>query len=70
MKNQNYRLYNNIRTYRLRRKLTQSELARACGVFVNTISSIELHKQEPTAKFAAAISFVLCISFEDLFRLI
>lgn len=65
-----YRLYNNVRTYRIRRKLTQSELARACGVSVNTISSIELHKQEPTAKLAAAISFVLCIPFEDLFLLI
>lgn len=60
-------LKNNLKSYRLGKKLSQSQLADMVGVSRNTISSIETGQFNPTAKLALILCIALDTSFEKLF---
>lgn len=60
-------LKNNLKQERLKRNLSQQELADIVGVSRNTISSIETGQFNPTAKLALVICTALDIKFEKLF---
>ena len=60
-------LKNNLKEERLKRNLSQQELADMVGVSRNTISSIETGQFCPTAKLALVLSVALDIKFEELF---
>ena len=60
-------LKNNLKSYRLKKNLSQSQLADMVGVSRNTISSIETGQFNPTAKLALILSIALDTSFEKLF---
>ena len=65
--NDNLVLKNNLKEERLKRNLSQQELADMVGVSRNTISSIETGQFCPTAKLALVLSVALDIKFEELF---
>lgn len=60
-------LKNNLKEIRIKKKLSQQELADIVGVSRNTISSIETGKYFPTAKLALIICVALDKKFEDIF---
>ncbi len=60
-------LKNNLKETRIKKKLSQQELANMVGVSRNTISSIETGKYYPTAKLALVICIALDKKFEDIF---
>lgn len=60
-------IINNVRLYRRKRKLTQTELAHMVYVTKNTISSIELGHYYPSLSLAFALSEVFDCSIYDLF---
>ena len=65
--NAHLRLKNKLKEYRLRAKLTQSQLAEMVGSSKNTISSIETGQFCPTAYLAALLCIALDCKFEDMF---
>lgn len=65
--NAHLRLKNNLKEYRQRAKLTQSQLAEIVGSSKNTISSIETGQFCPTAYLAYLLCLALDCKFEDLF---
>lgn len=60
-------LSNNVRKFRIEKKLSQGQLAETVGVSRNTISSIETGQYSPTAKLAYALCIVLDKKFEEVF---
>ncbi len=62
-------LKNNLKEYRTKAKLSQTELADKVGTSRNTISSIETGVFCPTAYLAALLCVALECKFEDLFFL-
>ena len=64
------KLMNNIRKYRLKKGLNQTELAELSGVSRNTISSLETYVYYPTVKNALLLCKVLGCTVEDLFYLV
>ena len=64
---QELELHNNIKSARVERGLSQTELASVVGVSRNTISSIETGHFSPTAKLALVLCVALDKSFEELF---
>lgn len=60
-------LKNNLKSYRLEKSLSQSQLADMVGVSRNTISSIETGQFNPTAKLALILCIALDVKFEELF---
>ena len=66
-KNDKLVLKNRIKEARIKRNLSQEELARFVGVSRNTISSIETGQFSPTAKLALILCIALDKKFEDLF---
>ena len=60
----------NLKNYRLKKKLSQAELAEKVGVRRETISLLEKAKYNPTLKLAMAIAAVLCVTVEELFDFI
>ncbi len=60
-------LKNRLKTARMEKKLSQSQLASLTGVSRNTISSIETGQFNPTAKLALVLCIVLDKKFEELF---
>lgn len=60
-------LKNKLKEIRIKKNLSQQELADLVGVSRNTISSIETGKYEPTAKLAYVLTIALDLKFEDIF---
>ena len=65
--NSHLRLKNNLKEYRHKAKMTQSQLAEIVGSSKNTISSIETGQFCPTAYLAALLCAALDCKFEELF---
>ena len=65
--NSHLQLKNNLKEYRQKAGLTQTELAKRVGSSKNTISSIETRQFCPTAYLAALLCLALECKFEDLF---
>lgn len=65
--NSHLKLKNNLKVYRQKAGLTQTQLADAVGSSKNTISSIETGQFCPTAYLAALLCIALECKFEDLF---
>jgi len=61
------KLYNNLKSARREKGLSQSQLAELVGVSRNTISSIEVGQFNPTAKLALILCIALDKKFEELF---
>ncbi len=59
-----------LKEYRLKRKLSQAELAEKVGVRRETISLLEKAKYNPSLKLAMSIASVLCVTVEELFTFI
>lgn len=64
---QELELHNNLKTARVQKGLSQTELASLVGVSRNTISSIETGQFNPTAKLALVLCVALDKQFEELF---
>lgn len=60
-------LKNRLKEARIKKGLSQMELAKIVGVSRNTISSIETGQFNPTAKLALILCVALDTSFEKLF---
>mgnify|MGYP001451871823 CR=1 FL=1 len=60
-------LRNHLKTIRMKKNLSQEELAELVGVSRQTISSIETGQFNPTAKLALLLCVALDHKFEDLF---
>lgn len=60
-------LKNNIREFRLAKKLSQEELAKTVGTTRQTIISIEKNQFNPSAKLALLLCIALETKFEELF---
>ena len=60
-------LKNNLKAIRLKKNISQQQLADMVGVSRNTISSIETGQFNPTAKLALILCIALDKKFEDLF---
>ncbi|MBQ8260085.1 MAG: helix-turn-helix transcriptional regulator [Clostridia bacterium] len=67
--NSHLKLKNNLKEYRQKAGLTQTQLAEKIGSTKNTISSIETRQFCPTAYLAALLCIALNCKFEDLFYL-
>ena len=65
--NSHLKLKNNLKEYRQKKGLTQSDLAEMVGSSKNTISSIETGQFCPTAYLAALLCAALNCKFEELF---
>lgn len=61
-------LYNEIKTARQEKKISQEELARMVGTTRQTIISIEKNQFNPSAKLALLICIALDKKFEELFH--
>ena len=61
-------LYNEIKTARQEKKISQEELARMVGTTRQTIISIEKNQFNPLAKLALLICIALGKKFEELFH--
>ena len=62
-------LSNDLAKRRCAAGLTQTELAKLCGVSKNCISAIERGVWFPSLKLALSLSFVLMVSVHDIFWL-
>ena len=62
-------LENNLKQFRKKNGLSQTDLADMIGVSQNTISSIEIGQYCPSAKTAALLCKALHCKFEELFYL-
>lgn len=60
----------NLKNYRLKKKLSQAELAEKVGVRRETISLLEIAKYNPSLKLAMTIAAVLSVTVEELFDFI
>lgn len=60
-------LKNRLKDARIKKGLSQMELAKMVGVSRNTISSIETGQFNPTAKLALILCVALDTTFEELF---
>lgn len=60
----------NLKNYRLKKKLSQAELAEKVGVRRETISLLEKAKYNPSLKLAMTIAAVLSVTVEELFDFI
>lgn len=60
-------LKNRLKDARIKKGLSQMELAKMVGVSRNTISSIETGQFNPTAKLALILCIALDTTFEKLF---
>lgn len=60
-------LKNRLKDARIKKGLSQMELAKMVGVSRNTISSIETGQFNPTAKLALILCIALDTTFEELF---
>ena len=67
--NSHLKLKNNLKEYRQKKGLTQSQLAELVGSSKNTISSIETRQFCPTAYLASLLCVALDCKFGDLFYL-
>ena len=65
--NSHLALKNNLKLYRQKLGLTQTQLAEKVGSSKNTISSIETGQFCPTAYLAYLLCIALDCKFEDLF---
>lgn len=65
--NSHLKLKNNLKEYRKRSKMTQTQLAEIVGSTKNTISSIETGQFCPTAYLAYLLCIALECKFEELF---
>ena len=63
------KLNNCLSHFRCKAGLTQTDLARICGVSKNCISAIERGCWYPSLKLALKLSFVLMVSVHDIFWL-
>lgn len=61
-------LSKNIKAERVRKDLSQAELAFEVGVSYNTICQVEQSRQMPSAMIVFDISRVLGISVDELFK--
>lgn len=61
-------LSKNIKAERVRKGLSQAELAYEVGVSYNTICQVEQSRQMPSAMIVFDISRVLGISVDELFK--
>ena len=69
MKNQRLKyLALNIKTARIRKELTQQDLAFAINVSQHSISQIEQYRQSPSALMVYDIANALGVSVEKLFK--
>ncbi|WP_423767196.1 helix-turn-helix domain-containing protein [Cloacibacillus porcorum] len=57
---------NNIRLYRKKKELTQSQLANAIGVSLDTISRYETGKRDPKSKHLVKMASVLDCTVNQL----
>ncbi len=60
-------LKNKLREVRIKKNISQQELADMVGVSRNSISSLETEKYEPSAKLAYILCIALDMKFEELF---
>ena len=67
--NSHLKLKNRIKTLRLERGLSQTELAKLAGTTQNTISSLETGQYSPSAFLAALICQAFNCKWEDCFFL-
>jgi conserved domain protein len=61
------KLKNNLKKFRVEKGMSQQKLADLIGVSRNTISSIETGQFNPTAKLALILCVALDKKFEELF---
>ncbi|MGM1047069.1 putative transcriptional regulator [Paenibacillus uliginis N3/975] len=59
---------NRIHELRKQIRMSQEELAKACGVSRQTINAIENNKYDPSLQLAFQLSKTLGITVDDLFR--
>lgn len=60
-------LYNNLKSVRQSKKLSQDELAKMVGATRQTIIAIEKNLFNPSAKLAMLLCIALEVKFEELF---
>ena len=60
-------LYNRLKEYRAKIKVTQTEMGNLVGVSRQTISQIERGDYSPSVTLALKIAKVLNVSVEDIF---
>ena len=58
---------NNLKIYRKKRKITQTELAKRASVSRQSIYAIETQKSEPSLELAFKLSSILEVEITDLF---
>lgn len=58
---------NNLKQYRKKVKITQTELAKRAGVSRQSIYAIETQKSEPSLDLAFKLSSILNVKITDLF---
>ena len=59
---------NNIKEFRKKKNLSQSDIANLMNVKQNTISQWELNKTLPNAKYAIELARILETTVEDLYK--
>jgi putative transcriptional regulator len=63
------RIINHVKEYRVKRGMTQEELARVAGVSRQSIISIERGRYVPSLQLALRLSRLFTCSTDDLFQL-
>lgn len=63
------KIKNNLRKYRLERRITQAELADAVGVSRTTVGNIERCQSAAGYKTALKLSLALHVPFEKIFKI-
>ena len=63
-----FSIKNNLKVYRVKRCLSQTELGKICGLSQNTISSLEIGNYKPTLFTAYKLSHALNVPIESLFE--
>lgn len=58
---------NNLKIYRKKRKITQTELAKRASVSRQSIYAIETQKSEPSLELAFKLSSILEVEITELF---
>ena len=65
----NITLNNEVKTHRVKNKLTQAKLGEIAGITRKSINAIETNRMVPSVLLALLLANVLDVAVEDLFSL-
>ena len=65
----NITLNNEVKTHRVKNKLTQAKLGEIAGITRKSINAIETNRMVPSVLLALLLANVLYVAVEDLFSL-